>query len=76
MANGNSFFAFVAGIATGTVLTILALTDKGEKVVEKIHDKGNEWLDNIEEALDGKKAAPAAEAAEENTEEAPGQEEA
>ena len=57
--------ALVAFVATGAVLTILALTDKGEKVVEKIHDKGNEWLDNIEDALDGKPSEEEAAAKEE-----------
>ena len=36
MANGNSFFAFVAGALTGAALLFLAKTEKGEEVVKDI----------------------------------------
>ena len=46
MANGNSFFAFLAGAVTGAALLLLANTEKGEEVVEDIKDKGSEALNN------------------------------
>lgn len=66
MANGNSFFAFLAGIAAGAALVILANTEKGEEMVEDLKEKGSEafengraavlkGLDKIEDALTDKK---------------------
>lgn len=66
MANGNSLFAFVAGALAGAALFYLAKTEKGEKVVEDIREKGSEVfnngraavlnkLDQVEEALKEKK---------------------
>ena len=63
MANGNSFFAFLAGAVTGAALLILANTEKGEEVVSDIKEKGSEafnngraavlkGLDKIEDAID------------------------
>ena len=63
MANGNSFFAFLAGAVTGAALLILANTAKGEEVVSDIKEKGSEafnngraavlkGLDKIEDAID------------------------
>lgn len=65
MANGSSFFAFLAGIATGAALVILANTEKGEEVIEDLKEKGSEvfengraavlnGLDKLEDALCGK----------------------
>lgn len=51
MANGNAFFAFVAGALTGAAIAILSTTDKGERVVEKAKNKGNEWLDDGREII-------------------------
>ncbi|MCR4859163.1 MAG: YtxH domain-containing protein [Bacteroidales bacterium] len=45
MANGN-FFAFLAGVATGAALLILANTEKGEEVIEDIKEKGSEAFEN------------------------------
>ena len=67
MANGNSFFAFVAGALTGAALLFLAKTEKGEEVVKDIKEKGSEafttgraavlkGLDKVEDALKEKKA--------------------
>jgi hypothetical protein len=67
MANGNSFFAFVAGALTGAALLFLAKTEKGEEVVNDIKEKGSEaftngraavlkGLDKVEDALKEKKA--------------------
>lgn len=66
MANGSSFFAFLAGIATGAALVILANTEKGEEVLEDLKEKGTEafengraavlnGLDKLEEALADKR---------------------
>ena len=76
MANGNSLFAFVAGALTGAALLFLAKTEKGEKVVEEIKEKGTEaftngraavlkGLDKVEDALKEKKQARSRKAAEE-----------
>ena len=67
MANGNSFFAFLAGAVTGVALLLLANTEKGEEVVKDIKKKGSEafnngraavlkGLDKVEDALKEKKA--------------------
>ena len=67
MANGNSFFAFLAGAVTGAALLLLANTEKGEEVVNDIKEKGSEafnngraavlrGLDKVEDALKEKKA--------------------
>ena len=67
MANGNSFFAFLAGAVTGAALLLLANTEKGEEVVKDIKEKGSEafnngraavlkGLDKVEDALKEKKA--------------------
>ncbi len=76
MANGNSLFAFVAGALTGAALLFLAKTEKGEKVVEEIKEKGTEaftngraavlkGLDKVEDALKEKKQARSRKTAEE-----------
>ncbi|MBR6875745.1 MAG: hypothetical protein IKN00_05590 [Bacteroidales bacterium] len=76
MANGNSLFAFVAGALTGAALLFLAKTEKGEKVVEDIKEKGTEaftngraavlkGLDKVEDALKEKKQARSRKTAEE-----------
>ena len=46
MANGNSFFAFLAGAVTGAALLLLANTEKGEEVVDDIKEKGSEAFNN------------------------------
>ena len=67
MANGNSFFAFLAGAVTGAALLILARSEKGEEIVDDIKEKGSEafnngraavlkGLDKVEEALKEKRA--------------------
>lgn len=76
MANGNSLFAFVAGALTGAALLFLAKTEKGEKVVEEIKEKGTEaftngraavlkGLDKVEDALKEKKQTRSRKTAEE-----------
>lgn len=71
MANGNSFFAFVAGAITGVALLLLANTEKGEEVVNDIKEKGSEafnngraavlkGLDKLEDSLSRKKEEEAA----------------
>lgn len=46
MANGNSFFAFLAGAVTGAALLLLANTEKGEEIVDDIKEKGSEAFNN------------------------------
>lgn len=64
MANGSSFFAFLAGIATGAAIAILAKSEKGEEIIEDLKEKGTEafengratvlkGLDKLEDALAG-----------------------
>ena len=66
MANGSSFFAFLAGIATGAALVVLANTEKGAEVVDDLKEKGAEafengraavlnGLDKLEDALENRK---------------------
>ena len=45
MANGN-FFAFLAGVAAGAALIILANTEKGEEVIDDLKEKGSEAFEN------------------------------
>ncbi|MBR4524346.1 MAG: YtxH domain-containing protein [Bacteroidales bacterium] len=70
MANGNSLFTFLAGAVTGAALLLLANTEKGEKVVNDIKEKGTEafengraavlrGLDKIEDALEERRARAA-----------------
>ena len=70
MANGNSFFAFLAGAVTGAALLLLANTEKGEEIVDDIKEKGSEafnngraavlkGLDKVEDALKKKRAQAA-----------------
>ena len=67
MANGNSFFAFLAGALTGAAVLLLANTEKGEEIVNDIKEKGSEaynngraavlkGLDKVEDTLKEKKA--------------------
>lgn len=51
MANGSSFFTFLAGAAVGAAVAIFLTTDKGERVMEQIKNKGDEWLDDGMEAV-------------------------
>ncbi len=66
MAHGNSLFAFVAGALAGAALLYLAKSEKGEKFVEDVREKGSELfndgraavlsrLDKVEEVLKEKK---------------------
>ena len=70
MANGNSFFAFLAGAVTGAALLLLASTETGEEVVDDIKEKGTEafnngraavlrGLDKLDDAISARKAAKA-----------------
>ena len=81
MANGNSFFAFIAGAITGAALLLLANTEKGEEVVEDLKEKGSEafnngrsavmkGLDKLEDALSAKVKEEQKEEQEEAPEEA------
>lgn len=67
MAHGNSLFAFLAGAVAGAAMLFFAQSEKGEKIVEEIKEKGNEacesgrsallkGLDKVEEALEEARA--------------------
>ena len=76
MANGNSLFAFVAGALAGAALLYLAKSEKGEKFVEDVREKGSELfndgraavlkgLDKVEDTLKEKKQSRSRKTAEE-----------
>ena len=49
MSKGTAFFAFVAGIATGVSLTMLTFTEKGQRIIEAVEKKGEEFFKDIDE---------------------------
>ena len=76
MANRNSLFAFVAGALAGAALLYLAKSEKGEKFVEDVREKGSELfndgraavlkgLDKVEDTLKEKKQSRSRKTAEE-----------
>lgn len=51
MSKGSSFFTFVAGVAAGAALMVLARTEKGRSVVSRIEKAGGKVLDAGCEAI-------------------------
>lgn len=47
MSKGTAFFAFVAGIATGVTLTMLSFTEKGQRIIEAVENKGEALFKNL-----------------------------
>lgn len=47
MSKGTAFFAFVAGIATGVTLTMLSFTEKGQRIIEAVENKGEELFKDL-----------------------------
>ena len=52
MSKGTSFFAFVAGIATGVPLTMLTFTETGQRLIETVEKKGEQLIKDIKEDID------------------------
>lgn len=58
MANGGSFFSFVAGMAAGAALAILTCTERGHEFARDIEKKCSKFCDNAkkdfeEDFMDG-----------------------
>ena len=49
MSKGTAFFAFVAGVATGISLTMLTFTEKGQRIIEAVEKRGEEFFKDLEE---------------------------
>ena len=52
MSKGTAFFAFVAGIATGVTLTMLSFTEKGQRIIEAVENKGEELFKDLGKTRD------------------------
>ncbi len=57
MANGKSFFAFLAGAAAGVALVLFAKSEKGEEIIADGKEAVRKGLDKAEEALEEGKEA-------------------
>jgi len=57
MANGKSFFAFLAGAAAGAALVFLAKTEKGEEIIAEGKKAAQKGLEKVEESIEEGKEA-------------------
>ena len=44
MANGNSFFSFLAGMTAGAAIAILTCTERGHEFLHEIEEKGARYF--------------------------------
>jgi len=53
MARGRIFLGVLAGLATGALIGILFAPDRGEETRKKIVHKGEDYVGNLKEKING-----------------------
>ena len=53
MARGRIILGVLAGVAAGALIGILFAPDKGSSTRKKIVDKGEDYVDNLKEKING-----------------------
>jgi gas vesicle protein len=53
MSRGRIFLGTLAGVAAGALIGILFAPDKGTSTRKKIIDKGEDYIENLKERING-----------------------